>query len=296
VTVLLLTLALGCAGGAAWLVATDVVVGRSQRTAAARLSVYGRGAEAAVVPVSRRGPKLVAPLARLTLRLAPGRDRGRTAEQLQAAGFNASRTDAFLALKSGLAFGLGGLAVIVGLGAGRVAVALFGALAAAAVGLVLPDMIVARRARSRRDGILRALPNALDLLAVIVEAGLGLDAALARYADRAEGPLAEELSLLVAELRVGSSRASVFKSFAERFPAPEIQSFVRAIVTADQLGVSLSRTLRVQAQDARVRRQMIAEQRANKTPVKILFPTVFCIFPALFIVVLAPAVLAILKI
>jgi tight adherence protein C len=100
----------------------------------------------------------------------------------------------------------------------------------------------------------------------------------------------------VAELRIGASRTAVFKSFAERVPAPETQAFVRAIVTADQLGVSLSRTLRVQAQDARVRRQMVAEQRANKTPVKILFPTVFCIFPALFIVVLAPAVLVLLKI
>jgi tight adherence protein C len=293
-TLLLIALSLACVGGAAWIVATDLLVGRAQRAAAARVAGYGRAATAAAHTVDRpRRLDLSEPLAALTLRIAPGRDRVRTAGQLQAAGFGAGRVEGFLALKSGLA--LAGL--VVGLAAGAVeggpAVVLF-PLAAAAVAFLVPDVLLARRARGRRARVLQALPNALDLIAVVVEAGLGLDAALARYADRAEGALADELSLVVAELRVGSSRADAFRGLAERVPAPEMQAFVRAITTADHLGISLARTLRVQASDARVRRQTLAEQRANKTPVKILFPTVLCIFPALFVVVLAPALLSLL--
>lgn len=292
-SILLVIGALGCLAASAWIVATDLIVGGPQRAAARRLQLYGSrpAATAGGRPAPARRRDLASPLAAIVLRIAPGRDRDQTAAQLQAAGMSKTRVETFLAAKAALAAGgaVGGL--FLGSLAGRTTTALLLAVAGAGAGFIAPDIMVSRRGRARREQILRELPNALDLLAVIVEAGLGLDAALARYANRADGPLAEEIGLLGAELRVGASRADVFRRFAERTPAMETQTFVRAITAADKLGVSLSRTLRTQASDARKRRQLVAEQAANKAPIKMLFPTVLCIFPVLFVVVLAPAVL-----
>ena len=139
------------------------------------------------------------------------------------------------------------------------------------------------------------LPDTLDLLAVSVEAGLGFDGAIAKVTEHMQGALSEELSLVLGEMRVGESRQDALKKLAERVPAPELAAFVRAIVQADQLGISLSRILRVQAADTRLRRQQAAEERAMKAPIKMLFPTVMFIFPAMFIVVLGPAMMSLLK-
>jgi tight adherence protein C len=114
---------------------------------------------------------------------------------------------------------------------------------------------------------------------------------MARYADRATTPLADELGLIVAQLRVGGRRHDVLRTFATRVPAPEVQAFVRGILHSDQLGTALTRTLRMQSADVRARRQLHAEETANKAPVRMLFPTIFCIFPALFVIVLGPAVI-----
>jgi tight adherence protein C len=237
----------------------------------------------------------VEPLARVTLRLTPGRERRKTALQLYAAGFGRVRPELFLAIKAGAAIGIGFLGALLGAGAGSGATAFLFGIAGAAVGFLAPDIVVRSRTRARREEVLADLPNALDLLAVIVEAGLGLDAALARYAQAADGPLGDELRLLVTELRVGTSRADVLKRFAERVPAPETKAFVRAVIQADQLGTSLSVTLRSLANEVRYRRQTLAEEQANKAPVKMLFPTVLCIFPVLFVVVLGPVVLNLMR-
>jgi tight adherence protein C len=139
------------------------------------------------------------------------------------------------------------------------------------------------------------LPDALDLLAVSVEAGLGFDGAIAKITEHMEGELADECTLALGEMRIGESRQEALKRMAERVNAPELQSFVRAIIQADQLGISLGRILRVQAVDSRNRRQMAAEERAMKAPIKMLFPTVMFIFPAMFVVILGPAVLNIME-
>jgi tight adherence protein C len=152
------------------------------------------------------------------------------------------------------------------------------------------------RTRRRKEDIRIQLPDILDLLCVSVEAGLGFDAAMAKVAERMDGPLVEEVRIVLHEMRIGESRAQALKSLAERVDLPETTSFVRAIVQADQLGISLGRILRVQAQDMRNRRQMAAEEKAMKAPVKMLFPTVLFIFPAMFIVVLGPAMLQIGKV
>jgi tight adherence protein C len=164
-----------------------------------------------------------------------------------------------------------------------------------AVGFIVPEMVLSSRIRSRRDSVRSKLPDALDLLAVSVEAGLGFDGAITKLTEHMDGSLVEEFGLLLSEIRMGESRQTALKNMAERVGAPELSSFVRAVVQADQLGISLGRILRVQAADSRLRRQAAAEEKAMKAPIKMLFPTMFFIFPAMFVVLLAPAMMALLK-
>ena len=159
----------------------------------------------------------------------------------------------------------------------------------------LPDFVLSRLVRTRRTNMLVQLPEVLDLLCVSVEAGLGFDGALARITERSKGPLLEELSIVLHEMRIGESRIQALKNFAERLDMPETTAFARSIIQAEQLGMSLGRILRVQAADSRNKRQMWAEEKAMKAPIKMLFPTVIFIFPAMFIVILGPAMLQLLK-
>jgi tight adherence protein C len=133
-------------------------------------------------------------------------------------------------------------------------------------------------------------------LAVSVEAGLGFDGAVAKLTEHMDGALVDEFAITMGEMRIGESRQVALKKMAERVPAPELAAFVRAVVQAEQLGISLGRILRVQAADSRLRRQAAAEEKAMKAPIKMLFPTVLFIFPAMFLVVLGPAVINILNI
>jgi tight adherence protein C len=289
--VIVLLLALLCAAIAVRLAYRELAAGRAgARGGLARAATYGR-ADTVAAPVQARDLRIVDTLARVTLRIAPGRERGKTAAQLHRAGLERVRPETFLAVKAGVAAGLGTLGFTAGAAAGSAVRGIALLLIAAAIGFVVPDFVLQSRARKRQEAVLAELPNALDLLAVIVEAGLGLDAALARYAQTAETPLGAEIRIVVAELRVGKSRVEVLKRLADRVPAPETKAFVRAIVQADQLGSSLSGTLRSLAEEVRHRRQSTAEEIANKAPVKMLFPTVLCIFPVLFVVVLGPVLL-----
>jgi tight adherence protein C len=165
----------------------------------------------------------------------------------------------------------------------------------AAIAFIAPDFVLGRLVRSRRQNMLVQLPEVLDLLCVSVEAGLGFDAAMARITERSTGPLLEELSIVLHEMRIGESRIQALKNFADRLDMPETTSFARSIIQAEQLGMSLARILKVQAQDSRQKRQMWAEEKAMKAPIKMLFPTVIFIFPAMFIVILGPAMLQLLK-
>jgi tight adherence protein C len=202
----------------------------------------------------------------------------------------------FLATK---AAGAGGAAFGGFVGGGILAggaLAILGALFGALVGFKLPDLVVTMAARRRREQIRAELPDALDLLAVSVEAGLSFDGAIAKLTDHMEGPLVEEFGLVLGEMRIGESRRNALGKMVERIEAPEISAFVRAIIQADELGISLGRILRVQATDTRNKRQAAAEEKAMKAPIKMLFPTALFIFPAMFIVILGPAMLALLKI
>ncbi len=196
----------------------------------------------------------------------------------------------FLALKAAGAIGgvFGGL-VVGGMVGGAFPILL--AIVFALLGFMLPDLVVSFKARGRRDQIKAALPDALDLLAVSVEAGLGFDAAIQKLTEHMEGPLIDEFALALGEMRIGETRQNGLQKMVDRVQAPELASFVRAIIQADQLGISLGRILRVQATDTRNKRQAAAEEKAMKAPIKMLFPTALFIFPAMFIIILGPAFL-----
>jgi tight adherence protein C len=161
---------------------------------------------------------------------------------------------------------------------------------------VLPDYYLSMKTKSRKEELVAQMPDVLDLLTVSVEAGLGFDAAVAKVCERMRGPLVEEFRIVLHEMRIGEARSKALKNMADRLDMNETTTFARSIVQADQLGISLGRILRVQGQDMRHRRQMAAEERAMKAPVKMLFPIAVFIFPAMFVVILGPAMIQLMKI
>ncbi len=229
-------------------------------------------------------------LARAMLRLNAKQSLESLSMLLMSAGMRNTSAQTFLAAK-GISAGAGILlGIVIGAFSSVTAVVIFASMLGA-VGYIAPAIVVSQRAKRRQATIVSQLPDALDLLAVSVEAGLGFDGAVAKLTQYMSGPLPEEFELTLGEMRIGESRSDALKKLAQRAGTPEMSSFVRSIVQADQLGTSLGRILRVQATDTRLKRQAIAEERAMKAPIKMLFPTVAFIFPAMFIVVLGPALL-----
>jgi tight adherence protein C len=174
-----------------------------------------------------------------------------------------------------------------------------GMLRLAAAGLVLlvfglgPDAVLNRRVEERQHQLQIKLPDVLDLLVISVEAGLGFEQALDRVVSAVPGPLSEEFSRMLGETRAGSTRADAMRALEVRTNVPEVRSFVLAILQADTFGVSIGRVLRAQADEMRIKRRQLAQEKAQKAPVKMLIPMVFCIFPPMFIVVIGPAGLSI---
>ena len=173
-------------------------------------------------------------------------------------------------------------------------VAVLGAAACAYGGFAAPMLIVNRRARTRLDQIEYDLPELIDLLVVAVEAGLGFSAALKISTERLTGPLGQEMRLALQEQNMGLTITEALKHVMDRAETPSMRSFVRSIVQGEQLGISIGQVLRTLADEMRKRRRAAAEERAQKAPIKMLFPLIFLIFPAMFIVLLGPAVFAFL--
>ena len=297
---IILLLAIFCLAGAVFLIGDLVTLPARQRSVSVRrAATYGKMEVPSGTPQEGIHERLIAPigqwLAKWALRVNPRSSTDTVERRLMSAGVGLKlSTTGFLAIK-GL-FALLGFSVGAMLGSSKgLGGILFAALIAGAVGFFGPDYAITLKARSRKEKIKADLPDALDLLAVSVEAGLGFDASLAKLNENMEGPLAQEFGLTLSEMRIGESRSEALKRLSDRVDAPELSAFTRAIIQADQLGTSLGRILRVQATDARLRRQAAAEERAMKAPIKMLFPTVLFIFPAMFLVILGPAILNVQK-
>jgi tight adherence protein C len=282
--------------GAAVFYLTEFVTSpaRERRNLVTRATQYGRMRvlhdrelprfrERAIAPVVQR-------LAQLMLRVNPRMSLNAVSGKLAAAGMRRVAPTTFLAIRAfcGIAGFVVGLLIATST---KGQMGLLAMLLLGVVGFFGPSYWLTLKARRRGDVIASALPDALDLLAVSVEAGMGFDGAIAKLTEHMDGPLIDEFELALGEIRVGEGRPDALKRIAERVPAQEMASFVRSIIQADQLGISLGRILRVQATDARNKRQAAAEEKAMKAPIKMLFPLVMFIFPSMFIVILGPAFL-----
>jgi tight adherence protein C len=168
-------------------------------------------------------------------------------------------------------------------------------VAGAALGWAAPSLWLLNKAQERSDRVRRDLPDAMDLLTISVESGLAFDGAVAQVARKTSGPVAEEFARMLQEMQIGTGRVNALRALADRSDVPELQSFVGAMVQADAFGIPIASVLRVQAKDMRVKRSQRAEEQAQRVPIKILLPLVFCILPCLFIIIMGPAVILILQ-
>ncbi len=169
------------------------------------------------------------------------------------------------------------------------------ALGGSLLGFFLPVMLLSSRIKRRQNLIIKAMPDALDLLTVCVEAGLGFDQAMAKVAEKWENELSLAFERVIQEVRLGKLRREALRDMADRMDIPDMTSFVAAIIQADQLGVSIGKVLRIQSDQMRIKRRQRAEKKAHEAPVKMLIPMVFLIFPSIYIVLLGPAALILLN-
>ena len=230
-------------------------------------------------------------LSKLGRRFSPTGRIEQIAAMLRRAGRPEADADRYLALRV-LSFIA---APVVGILAWNLTASIGGMVRFAATGIaiaactILPSRRLRREVETREERIRKQLPDLLDLLVICMEAGLGFSAAVSRTVANLEGEMAEEFSLALGEMRAGASRSDALTNLAERVQIPEVRSFVVAIKQADQFGISVSSVLREKAADMRVFRRQAAQEKAQKAPVKMLIPMVFCIFPPLFIIVIGPA-------
>ena len=247
------------------------------------------------LPFGERVTKpFLASLTRLGRRFTPSDQTARMRRRLDLAGNPPGwDSDRILAYKMLGLFAGGLLGVLLPLALGSVLWALVLGVGLAVLGFYTPNLALYQMAYNRSDRILKDLPDALDLLVISVESGLGFDAALSQVARNTEGPLADEFFRVLQEMQLGTSRSDSLRALGERSNVSDLKGFITAMVQADSFGIPVANVLRIQAREMRTRRSQRAEEAAQKVPVKILFPLIFCILPVLFIAILGPAVIQI---
>ena len=228
---------------------------------------------------------------RVARTLTPGRSVRRLDRLLTRAGRPAAwPLDRLVAAKIVLFLGVGALSLLFASEYLSVLNVLAGVFATV-VGYFLPELLLHSRGQERAKAIRLSLADTLDQMTVAVEAGLGLDSAMARAAKNGTGPLADELSRTQQDMQVGRTRKQAYLAMADRAGVPDLRRFVRAVIQADVYGVPVAGVLRTQASEMRIKRRQYAEERAMQIPVKVVFPLMLCILPVLFIVLLGPAVM-----
>jgi tight adherence protein C len=274
-------------------------VARAREAATDRLAMYGREAlreETLNKPVSERA---IAPifmgLGRGLSRFTPVGWLKRTQKRLVFAGSPGNLdANAWAVIKLlGLLGGIGLFILVSSVMELTIGMTVLVLILCLVLGFFGPDAWLSRRIEERRSVMLRALPDILDLLVISVEAGLGFDSALQRVVATVPGPLSEEFFRMLQETRVGVTRRDAMRHLMDRTDLDELRSFILSMMQAEAFGVTIARVLRVQADEMRIRRRQRAQEKAFAAPVKLVFPLVFCIFPALFIVLLGPAAISI---
>ena len=204
------------------------------------------------------------------------------------------RTGDWLGIKAmGAVAGAGILFLLFGILGGNILNGIVFAVLGLGIGYIFPEFWLSGRIKKRQKLILVQIPDALDLLTISVRAGLGFDAALGKVVEKMKGPLVDEFRRALAEVRVGKVRRDALRDIVARTEVQPLTNFIGAIIQAEQLGVSISKVLQIQSEQLRIERRQRAEELAAKAPIKMLFPLVGCIFPALFIVILGPAIILI---
>lgn len=290
---LLLLLGVGAISGALALVGVQVA---AAATGAARVSrrlahietTYGQGGTRVADVDGETLPPVLDRLRVLAARLSPSATVASLEHRLDLAGnparWTAERVMAFkgigmLALAPvGVLYGLGSALTVAGY-----------ALIGASVGFFLPDLLVHNAATKRQAVMGKELADVLDMLTVCVEAGLGFDAAVSQVARNTSGPLSVEFSRMLQEMQLGKSRVEALRSLSGRTTVSAVNTFASSLIQASELGIPTARVLHEQAGEIRIKRRQAAEEKAQKVPVKILFPLLLCIFPALFIIIIGPA-------
>jgi tight adherence protein C len=202
----------------------------------------------------------------------------------------------FLAMRFVAAAVLGGLIFLVFLFSGRNWLQGLGlSVLFLLLGFFFPDLWLRSKINGRQKGVFRAMPDALDLLTIAVEAGLGFDAAMSKVHEKWENDLALEFGRVIQEIRLGKLRREALRDMAERLGVAEMTSFVAAVIQSEQLGVSMAKVLRIQSDQMRVRRRQMAEEEAHRAPIKMIFPIGILIFPSLLIILLGPAAMLLLR-
>jgi tight adherence protein C len=293
------------AAGAILLIAYGVAGSRSADPVQARLSQLGTMQARTLEELELQQPFLERTMRPLATRLSGVVSRStstsfvqRTEQRLAMAGNPGQlRVQEWLGIKviaSGVGAVLFFLVSLLLLAVGPVLALVFGA-AGIGIGYIVPEFWLSRKVKARQKLIVLQIPDALDLLTISVRAGLGFDAALAKVVEKLRGPLPDEFRRALAEIRMGKSRREALRDIVPRTDVPSLTNFIGAILQAEQLGVSISKVLQIQSEQLRIERRQRAEELAQKAPIKMLFPLVGCIFPSLFIVILGPAIILIIR-
>ena len=296
-------------GGIAILVAIGLIaVGVSNSNQADplndRLAEYGAQEQVAEnleaiemsIPFSQRVLlPLMQQIARLTTSFTPQQALERTQRLLDLAGNPSGLTPSIMWMMSFIALiGLSALMLLLFARRSPTMLLLFG-VGGAVIGFMLPQMWLSSKVTRRQQAVIRALPDALDLMSIAVEAGLGFDQAMTQVSTKWDNELSLAFGRVIREIQLGKSRREALRSMAESIDVADVTSFTAAIIQADQLGVSIARVLKIQADQMRIKRRQRAQEKAQQAPIKMMIPLVTLIFPSIWLVILGPAAVSLFK-
>jgi tight adherence protein C len=273
---------------------------RGTANAIANVSAYGYGSTAPVTTArvakqTEQNLRLERSMARIASRLTAVDYEQRLRTRLLQAGMYGFRPSRFLMIRIVAAIGFGAMGLAYSNNAPNTLLQILVIVSAPLLGFMLPESMLGVRIRKRHERIERECADMIDLLAITVQAGLGLDQALKVTSERLEGPLSDEVRLMLNEIRVGQTRPEALRRLAERADTPTIRSFTRSMAQSESMGVSIGQTMKALAVDARTRKRNTAEELAQKAPIKMIFPLAICFFPAILIIAAGPGVLALMK-